>query len=114
MELKDFIKQTLIDITKGVSEAQEEIKDSGAYINPEGLHHQGNVRPGYNGEYRHVQQIKLSVGVNAVENSEMKGGIGVISVFSAGLSGKISDANTVTNRIEFEIPISLPIMHVKK
>ena len=114
MESKDFIKQTLIDITTGVSEAQEAIKDSGAYINPKGFTGGEALSIGFNDNSRNVQKIKMSVGVNAVENSEMKGGIGVITVFSAGLSGKISDVNSVTNRIEFEIPISLPIMNIKK
>lgn len=114
MDLKDFIKQTLIEITNGVKEAQEEIKDSGAYINPEGFHSGENLRSGYGGEYRHVQKVKMSVGVNVVENSEMKGGAGIISVLSLGVSGKVSDVNSVTNRIEFEIPISLPVMDIEK
>ncbi|WP_299108615.1 hypothetical protein [uncultured Tenacibaculum sp.] len=114
MELKKFIKQTLIEITNGVKEAQEEIKDSGAYINPEGFHSGENLQSGYRGEYRHIQKIKMSVGVNVVENSEIKGGAGIISVFSLGLNGKVSDVNTVTNKIEFEIPISLPVMDIKK
>ncbi|WP_394749575.1 hypothetical protein [Spongiimicrobium salis] len=113
MDLKDFIKQTLIEITNGVTEAQQEIKDSGAYINPEGFHTGEHVRSNYSREYRHVQKVKMSVGVNVVENSEMKGGAGIISVLSLGVSGKVSDVNTITNRIEFEIPISLPVMKTK-
>ncbi len=113
MDLKDFIKQTLIEITNGVKEAQESIKDSGAYINPKGLHSGENIRSGYEDQFRSLQKVKMSVAVNAVENSEMKGGIGIISVFSAGLSSKVSDINTVTNRIEIEIPISLPVMNIK-
>lgn len=83
-------------------------------INPEGFHSGENLRSGFQGEYRHVQKIKMSVAVNVVENSELKGEIGIISVFSTGLSGKISDVNTVMNRIKFEIPISLPVMAIKK
>ncbi|SRX75642.1 hypothetical protein [Aequorivita antarctica] len=114
MDLKDFIKQTLIQITDGVKDAQEYIKDSGAYINPEGFHDGENLKSGYRGEYRHVQKVKLSVAVNVVENSELKGGVGIISVFSAGVSSKVSDVNTIKNRIEFEIPISLPVMDIEK
>jgi hypothetical protein len=112
MELKDFIKQSLIQITDGVKEAQENIKDSGAYINPEGFHAGENLRHGYNKEYRHVQKVKMSIAVNVVENSELKGGAGIISVISLGLSGKITDVNSTTNRLEFEIPISLPVMDI--
>lgn len=114
MELKDFIKHTLTEITNGVKEAQEEIKDTGAYINPEGFHSGENLRSGFEGEYRHVQKVKMSIGVNVVENSEIKGGAGIISVLSLGINGKVSDVNTFTNRIEFEIPISLPVMNIEK
>lgn len=114
MELKDFIKQTLTEITNGVKEAQEEIKDSGAYINPGGFHRGENLDLEYANQFRHVQKVKMSVAVNAVENSEIKGKAGIISVLSLGVSGKVSDVNTVTNRIEFEIPISLPTMNIKQ
>ena len=113
MELKDFIKQTLVEITNGVKEAQEEIKDSGAYINPEGLHRGEHLELGYEGRYRHIQKVKMSVSVNAVENSELKGKAGIISVISLGVSGKVSDVNSISNRIEFEIPISIPNMKIK-
>ena len=35
MDLKDFVKETLVQITEGVKEAQEECKKSGCRINPE-------------------------------------------------------------------------------
>ena len=113
MDLKNFIAETLIQITDGVKDAQEKIADSGAYINPKGFHSGENLRSGYGGEYRHVQKVKMSVAVSVVENSKEKGGIGVISVFSAGLSTELSDVNSVSNRIDFEIPISLPVMNTK-
>ena len=113
MELKEFTEQSLLEITSGVKEAQESIGNSGAYINPEGFHAGENLRHGYNKEYRHVQKVKLSIAVNVVENAEVKGGLGIISVISAGVSGKVADLNSTTSRIEFEIPISLPVMDIK-
>jgi hypothetical protein len=114
MDLKEFITETLVQITNGVIKAQELIKDTGAYINPEGLHSGENLQPGYGGQVRHIQKVKMSVAVNVIENSENKAGISVLSVFSAGFSTKNSDVNSVTNRIEFEIPISVPVMNVVK
>ena len=113
MELDEFIKETLIQITNGVREAQEEIKDTGAYINPEGYHRGENLQSGFNKEFRHVQKVKMSVGVNVVENSEITGKAKILSVLSLGISGKMSDINSITNRIEFEIPISLPVMDIE-
>ena len=114
MDLKEFITETLVQITNGVIEAQELIKDKGAYINPEGRHSGENVEPGFEGRFRHIQKVKMSVAVTVTENLEKKAGISVLSVISAGVSAKNSDLNSITNRIEFEIPISVPIMKVEK
>ena len=114
MELNEFITETLVQITNRVIEAQELIKNTGAYINPEGLHSGENLEPGYDGRFRHVQKVKMSVAVVVTENSENKAGIGVLSVFSIALSTKSSDINSITNRIEFEIPISVPVRNIVK
>lgn len=114
MDLKEFISETLVQITTGVQEAQEKVKDTGCLINPEGFHQGENLKSGYNKEYRHVQKVKMSVAVNVIENSETKAGLGVVTaIFKAGASAKEGEVNNVMNRIEFEIPISLPIMDVK-
>lgn len=114
MELKDFIRETLVQITTGVKEAQEIIKDTGCFINPEGFHTGENVRSGFDKEYRHVQKVKMSIAINVIENSEKKVGLGVVTaILSAGISTKNNDLNSTTNHIEFDIPISLPVMDVK-
>lgn len=100
MDLKEFISETLVQITQGVQDAQEKIKDTGCLINPEGFHEGENVKPGYNGEYRHVQKVKMSVAVNVIEKSETQAGLGVVSaIFKAGVSNKEGDSNSVSNRI---------------
>jgi hypothetical protein len=115
MELKDFIKETLVQITNGVVEAQDLIKDTGCYINPEGRYKDEIVETGYGGEYRSIQKVKMSIAINVIENQKTKAGLGVVSaILTAGASTTNSDSNSVTNRIEFEIPISLPITNVTK
>lgn len=37
MELREFIKSTIIEISEGINEAQKELKDSGVIVNPSGL-----------------------------------------------------------------------------
>lgn len=115
MELKDFIRETLIQITNGVIEAQEFVKGTGCYINPEGFNlDSSQIKSGFNKQYRSVQKIKLSIAINVLENTEKKAGIGVMAAFlSAGTSSKNSDSNSTLNHIEFEIPISLPVMDVE-
>lgn len=115
MELKDFIRETLVQITNGVIEAQEIIKETGCYINPKGFHTGEQVRSGYDKEYRHVQKVKMSIAISVIENNEKKAGLGVVSaILTAGASTKNNDTNSVTNRIEFDIPLSLPVMDIKK
>ena len=46
MELKDFIKETLVQITNGVVEAQNIINGTGCYINPEGYYKGDQVHTG--------------------------------------------------------------------
>lgn len=114
MDLKEFISETLVQITLGIQDAQEKVKDTGCLINPKGFHQGENLRSGYNEEYRHVQKVKMSVAVSVMENSETKAGLGVVTaIFKAGASTKEGEVNNVTNRIEFDIPISLPIMDSK-
>ena len=115
MDLKEFITETLVQITEGVQSAQEKIKNTGCLINPEGFHQGENLKHGYNGKYRHVQKVKMSIAVNVIENSETKAGLGVVTtILSAGLSNKAGETNTSTNKVEFDIPISLPIMNIKQ
>ena len=111
MDLKEFISETLVQITEGVKDAQDKIKETGCLINPQGVHRGDNVELNYEG-YRHIQKVKMSVGVKVIEDSETKGGLGVVSaIFTAGVSHKDGETNTVSNRIEFDIPISLPVMY---
>ena len=57
----------------------------------------------------------MSIAINVVENNEKKAGLGVVSaIISAGIASKTNDINSVTNRIEFDIPLSLPVMNLKK
>lgn len=56
MDLQEFIKETLVQITNGVIATQEIIKDTGCYINPEGFHSGEQVHHGHDKKYRHVQK----------------------------------------------------------
>lgn len=57
----------------------------------------------------------MSIAINVIENNEKKAGLGVVSaIISAGVANKVNDTNSVTNRVEFDIPLSLPVMNVKK
>lgn len=117
MQLSDFISKTLIQISNGIENANEKLKNSSARINP------SNVYPAdssYNKTvYGHIQKerqmnpavhlIQFDVVVHASEGKETKGGIGImVGSIGLGSQGK-SDATSSTNsRIQFGIPMLLP------
>ena len=87
MKLDDYIKQTLLDITKGVAAAQ---KETSLWI-----------APGYfNGEKVSVPQL-VSFDIAVVVNKEGSGGIQVWSFGEAKAKGSFEQSN----RISFSVPI---------
>lgn len=115
MELQEFIKTTLVQITNGVIEAQKELKESGCLINPEGFTMEGGqIKRGYENHYRAIQKVKMNVVLNVMENAGTKSGIGVAKIINAGLNSEKSSSNNQQTTIEFEIPIAFPVMEHKK
>lgn len=115
MELQEFIKTTLVQITNGVIEAQKELNESGCLINPEGFTMEGGqIRKGYKNEYRAIQKIKMNVILSVSENEGSKKGIGVAKVINAGLNSEQSSSNNKQTSIEFEIPVAFPVMEHTK
>jgi hypothetical protein len=87
MKLEDFVKQTLLDITNGVAEAQ---KSSKLWIAPGKVEGQAQLSP---------QMVAFEVAVTV-----SKEGGGGISVWSIG-EIKGSAAAESVNKIAFEIPV---------
>ena len=115
MELQEFIKNTIVQITNGVIEAQSELKDSGCLINPEGFSMSGGqIKKGYKNEYRSVQKIKMNVELTVTENSGSKSGIGVAKIIRAGIDSEESSSNNHSTSVEFEIPVAFPVMQDEK
>jgi hypothetical protein len=111
MELKEFITQTLVQISGGVQEAQQQLKDSGCIINPMTDNKGTQIQVGYQNNFRQIQLVKISVAVTVTESNDKKAGIGIVaSIIQAGKSGSESEQNQTINRIEFEIPVALPII----
>ncbi len=110
MELQEFIKNTLVQITNGVIDAQNELKGTGCIINPESFHSGNEIKIGYKNEYRSIQKIKMNVVVNVTENSGSKSGIGVAKIIKAGIDSEESVSNGKVTSLEFEIPVAFPVM----
>lgn len=110
MELKEFIKTALTQISQGVTEAQQELESSDMIINPSGLatNSKGDKYLRTNG-WRYVQNIEINVGVTAIENEGGKAGIGIVTgLFSGGAQTSADNSNQTVSTIKFDIPVALP------
>lgn len=99
MELKQFIKTALADITNAVKESQEEL-DNGAVVCPE---------PDFTFGPPSFQEICFDVAVSVVSSSS--GGKGVnfaLEVVGFKLGAENSDKSEANTRLTFKIPVALP------
>lgn len=120
MELKDFISNTIEQISLGIIEASKKCNQYNVIVNP-------NITIGEQGDFcipkqpervniqRRVQMIDMDIAVTVVETEEGtiegKAGISCLGVKGNSQEGK-STSNE--NRIKFSIPICLPITDITK
>jgi hypothetical protein len=114
MELKDFIKATISEITAGILVAQKETKDTGVIINPSYLAFDSKgekyLRPG---GMRYVQDIEINVAIAVSRTDGEKVGLNVIAgLYSTGNLDSIDVNNNCVSTIKFKIPVALPITDI--
>ncbi len=112
MELKQFVTETLVQISEGIQDAQKQLKERGseAIINTnmtktdaEHLVTGGRRRP--------VEYVEFDVAILANEGTETKAGIGltVASLFNLDAGGKSNQTAGRESRIKFKVPMSYPM-----
>lgn len=110
MELKEFIKKSLRDIVLGISEAQEELKETGAIINPSAMEIDNNgiktISPEGNGNGRLIQKVEMTL---AVSSKKLSGG--ALNIEVLGFEAKNKSENVST--LKFNIPVSFPVQETK-
>lgn len=117
MELKDFISETIQQISLGVKDAMEKCQEMDVIVNPD-------ITIGSDGDYyvpenknvamqRRVQVIDMDISVVVTASTESNIG-GKIGISMLGVSGtsKEMDNTSNTNRVKFSIPVCLPISKV--
>jgi len=84
MELKDFVKNALVEIIDGVKEAQSSTQESGGSVNPPGRGEHVSLTFGGTD----IQNVEFDVAVTITEGSENSGGVaGGIAVIGIGVKG---------------------------
>ena len=118
MDLQTFIRETLVQIASGISEASAAVSDSGAIVNPAnvsptnqpGSPIYGQIIPRRDSVMRrYVQSVTFDVAIAASEGTGTRGGIGVVvGAIALGSQGQSNAASSTTSRIQFSVPIALP------
>jgi len=117
MNLQQFIKETLVQITQGIVEADEAVAAIGAAVNPKDVVHNNQSSGPYGyyaedkrGNYRRaVEAIEFDVVVIVKEGTETKGGIGIqVGMIGVGSAGKTDKGSSSESRIKFSVPMLIP------
>ena len=115
MELHDFVSKALVQIIRGVEQAQADLKDSSAQINPP-LHNVfsntqsggANQGLGWAKGGGLVSVVEFDVALTIHEGQGTKGGIGVVAgIFALGSQGASDSAQHAVTRVQFSVPIKL-------
>lgn len=113
MDLKDFVKETLVQIVKGIDEANEELKSSTAFMASSNVSSGGSpwkYTKDKDGSYHYVTDVDFDVAVDVKETktSEKGGGVEVLSIVSFGGKGEKEKESNSTHRVKFVLPLALP------
>lgn len=113
MELKEFIKTAITDITEAVSELQSELSN-GAIVNPTLQNPIALKTLTIDNEIRPIEQLAFDVAVTATEASGIDGSAKAgISIFGAKIGTESSAKTENVSRLTFSVPIIFPTTHVK-
>jgi hypothetical protein len=122
MELRSFIKETIEQISLGINDAIEMNSQLGILVNP-------NITTGENLENlilpsdpekivlleRRVQMVKFELSLTITESGKIEVGANAgLSIFKANAHTNSESQEVLVNRINFCIPICLPITNVKQ
>lgn len=115
MELKDFVKTAINDITSAVSELQNELQN-GAIVSPSMPNAISNVtiKDPITNCNRKISSIDFDVAttVETSDKFEAGGGVG-IQIFSAKIENNNEERTGNVSRIAFSIPVVLPTYNVE-
>lgn len=113
MELKEFIKAAISDITDAVHELQDELTN-GTIVNPTIETGKQGEAELVNNEVRMMERLNFDIAVTVSETTELDGKVKAgISVFGAKIGAESTGKSENMSRMTFSIPLLLPATHVK-
>ncbi|MEG8022561.1 hypothetical protein [Sphingomonas aerolata] len=116
MDLKTFIAETLVAIIEGVADAQRRIAEDYDTAAISLLD-----RPGEEAEWRNpnYKAVTFDVAITSAQEDSKESGAKAglkVYVLSASVDGKdaASTKSSSASRVQFEVPLHLPVMHSSK
>ena len=108
MELKDFIKQVIQEVTDAVTESQMEITN-GSVVAPSLSEATGDYISMINNKKLSVSKIEFDVSVELEESSHTDKGVkGDLKIVSAKAENTTLRKDLTTHRIKFDVPVVFP------
>ena len=96
MDLRTFVKITIIDVIYAVTMAQEETESSGAFVG----HKEGHFG---------TTSFEFDIALAETGESSTGGRIGVfLASVGVGVKAEQKDASGVTSRVKFSVPVQFP------
>jgi len=105
MDIKEFIKNTLVELVEAVNEANEEVHKKYPNNNKIGTitHHNDSPLVRSGDFYYIVRDCELDIAVSATKSSSKEGGA-KIAVIDIGADKKVEEKNA--SRVKISIPIA--------
>lgn len=113
MDLKEFVRETLVQIAAGVKDAQSEVRTLGGIVNP------ATQNPSTSGssyfasvdDLHHVFLVDFDVAVTVAENTgtNAHAKLNVATILTLGAGGQSANSSAATNRLTFKVPLALPL-----
>ena len=116
MDLREFIRESLVQISLGIQEANKALKDTDSVVNPSSVQTNSMEAKAYGRIDERVKDkgslvhlIAFDVALHAESGTETGAGLKLsIASIGIGANGKTNDSESTESRIRFEIPMKYP------
>ena len=117
MDIKEFVKETLTQISDGICEANNLMKNNKSFVVASNFMNIGDKYKynGYSydkeGKTHLIRDVAFDIMVNVTNESNQggKGSIEIVSLLKASVGSDNHNTLQNTNRIKFSLPLALPL-----
>lgn len=111
MDIKEFVKESLLQVAESINEANSELEEKGTYIPSGDMAGEGVLFTVVKGtETRHFVKVEFDLAVTVSQEQASNGGAGlsIASFANVGIKSDNKEEKVDVSRIKFMIPMALP------